>query len=189
VAVRAVVKCVPWRFPSCPTVQAVKTHHNVSATRMHTAADHRPPLAGTAPDSLSGPRGTCGEQSDMGQCFPWRTILILQPAKLFAFVIMSIMDVRASRLLVLGCLQRTAALTGSITWPVNITSSAEFSASRASITLPLLLLLLLLPQLSFHSVLRGQGTRVATHTQRSAVVFCGGVGKLLAFGGIKIGIP
>ena len=163
-AVRDVVTCVRWQFPSCPTVQAVKTRHNVPATRMHTAADRRPPLAGTAPDS-SGPRGTCGVQSGVGQRFPWRTILILQPLKLFAFVIVSIVDRRASRLLVLGCLQHTAALIGSITWPENIASSAGFSASRASrIRLPLLLLLLLL-QLSFHSVPRGQAIRVATHSE------------------------
>jgi len=56
---------------------------------MQTAADRRPPLGGTVPDSLSGPRGAYGDQPGMGQRFPWRTILILQPAKLLAFVMMA----------------------------------------------------------------------------------------------------
>ena len=75
---------------------------------MQAAADRRPPLGGTVPDSLSGPRRTCGEQSGVGQRFPWRTILILQSAKLFAFVMMTTVDSRAGQLLVLRCLHHTA---------------------------------------------------------------------------------
>jgi hypothetical protein len=91
------------------------------------SADHRL-VTSPRPGSLSGPLRTCGERSDVGQRCPWRTILIVRPAKLFAFVIMATSTAVLASYLNSGvCTHK--ALVVFITWPANIAGSAGLTAS------------------------------------------------------------